>query len=269
MLHQDHYIPICESVFHYRQWGTGREWLFCFHGYGEDAASFGFLAAELGERFTLIAIDMPFHGQTAWNEGLLLQPGQLVSLINQVKPADQPMRILGYSMGGRIALHLLGLIPGQISGMVLVAPDGLHNNPWQRIATTTRAGNRLFRLLMRCPAPMLLPLQLFAKLGLFNRRLLRFIRYYLDEAGQRKKLYQRWTTLRRFNADTKKLARTIRENRIPVSLVFGHYDTVILAKHGYRFSKLTGDQVKVTVLEAGHQLLKEKHAALISKLLVQ
>lgn len=269
MTHQDHYIPIRESIFHYRQWGTGREWLFCFHGYGEDTASFGFLAEELGKRFTLIAIDMPFHGQTVWNGRLLLQPGQLVSLINRVKPADQPMRILGYSMGGRIALHLLGLIPGQISGMVLLAPDGLHNNPWQRIATTTRPGNRLFHLLMRWPGPMLLPLQLAAKLGLFNQRLLRFIRYYLDDAGQRKKLYQRWTTLRRFNADKKKLAVIIRENRIPVSLIFGRYDTVILAKHGYRFRKRTGARVTITVLEAGHQLLKEKHAALITKLLVQ
>lgn len=263
------YIPFQRSKLHYLRWGEGPEWLFCFHGYGEDAASFDFLPDELGARFTLIAIDLPFHGRTDWQEGLLFTPQQLIGLIHQIKPADQPMHLLGYSMGGRLALQLLGMIPGEIRKILLVAPDGLHRNPWQKIATQTRIGNRLFHWLMQYPQPMLAPLHLAAKMGFYDRNLLRFIHYYLDDADQRALLYKRWTTLRLFRADTEKLAAVIQQHKIPVTLLFGKYDRVILAKFGYAFRQKAAGCVQVVEIEAGHQLLREKHRALISELLVQ
>lgn len=263
------YIPFQRSSIHYLRWGEGPEWLFCFHGYGEDAGSFAFLPDTLGERFTIIAIDLPFHGRTDWQEELQFTPEQLVGLIHQIKPADQPMHLLGYSMGGRVVLQLLGMIPGEIRKILLVAPDGLHRNPWQKIATQTRMGNRLFYWLMKHPLPMLAPLDLAAKAGLYNRNLLRFIHYYLDDAGQRTLLYKRWTTLRLFRADTGKLAAILQTYAIPVNLLFGKYDRVILSRHGHAFREKAGELIQVTEIDAGHQLLREKHRAIISELLVQ
>lgn len=269
MLPASLYITFQQSAIHYLRWGSGSEWLFCFHGYGEEATSFGFLANSLGKWFTIIAIDMPFHGRTEWNEGLLMEPDQLVRIIHKIKPPGATMHLLGYSMGGRISLQLASMLPEEISRLVLVAPDGLHRNPWQKIATRTKAGNCLFARLMKNPTPMMVPLKLAARMGLYDANLLRFINHYLNDAEQRALLYQRWTTLRKFRARANELSRVIQQHRIPVELLFGRYDRVILSKHGYRFSRKTGDMVKVTVLEAGHQLLKEKHHHLISELLVQ
>ena len=263
------YIPFLRSGIHYLQWGRGKEWLFCFHGYGEEASSFGFLAEILGERFTIVAIDLPFHGLTDWKEGLLMQPAQLISIIHKIKPAGATMQLLGYSMGGRISLQLLSDIPEEINRLVLVAPDGLHRNPWQKMATRTSAGNRLFAWLMQQPYPMMAPLKLAAKLGLYDKNLLRFIEYYLNDKEQRRLLYQRWTTLRHFRARPEKLTGIINKHSIKLNLLFGKYDRVIRTKHGLHFQQKAGSLVSVTEIEAGHQLLREKHRELISELLVQ
>src|ERR1700744_2686965 len=100
-----HFLSFRSSRFHYSSWGTGNRILFAFHGYGESAATFEFLEAALGQDFTIIAPDMPFHGATEWKEdGLFFDPHDLLSLMEAIA-AGLPGReegwwLLGYSMGG-------------------------------------------------------------------------------------------------------------------------------------------------------------------------
>ncbi|MDB5211951.1 MAG: alpha/beta hydrolase fold protein [Sediminibacterium sp.] len=255
------------SHIHYTRYGHGPDLVFCFHGYGEDARSFAVLEEILGERFTLIAIDFPFHGSTDWQEGLLFEPSDMLSIIDILNPSRQQMHFLGYSMGGRVALQLLQLIPQQVSKVVLIATDGLHKNKWQWLATRTKIGNRLFAFSMKHPFIMNGLLDLLSRLGIYNNSLLKFIHYYLDDVEQRMILYRRWTTMRMFRPRLSVLKNIIQKNKIPVKMLFGKYDRVILAKHGHHFSKNAGDLVTVTEIEAGHQLLREKHIQLIADLL--
>ena len=111
-------------------------------------------------------------------------------------------------------------------------------------------------------------MDLGGKLGLYNKSLIKFVHYYLDDAEQRMILYRRWTTMRKFRPDKGLLKSTIVKNKIPLSIVFGRYDRVILSKHGNSFSKNAEEYIRVIVLEAGHQLLKEKHVPLIAQLLL-
>ncbi len=268
MATESHYISFRSSRIHYIRMGRGAEWLFCFHGYGEDGNSFALFETELGNRFTLIAIDFPFHGKTDWQEGLSFEPADLINIIDQIKPKHLPMHLLGYSMGGRVALQLLQLIPEKVSRLVLVAPDGLHKNKWQWLATRTKIGNRLFAFSMRRPFIMNSLLDLLSRLRLYNNSLLKFIHYYLDDVEQRMILYRRWTTMRKFRPDKGLLKKIIIEDKIPVRLLFGKYDRVILAKHGKDFSNHSNGYIRVVEIDAGHQLLREKHLPLIVELLV-
>src|SRR6267142_2769 len=143
----EHFIAFRSSSFHYSFWGSGERILFAFHGYGESAATFEFLAETLGRDFTIIALDMPFHGQTEWKEeGLFFDPQDLLSVMEGIA-AGLPGReegwwLLGYSMGGRIALQVLELVPARVRRLVMLAPDGLFVNPWYWVSTQTRPGNR-------------------------------------------------------------------------------------------------------------------------------
>jgi hypothetical protein len=50
-------------------------------------------------------------------------------------------------------------------------------------------------------------------------------------------------------------------------MLFGKFDRVILAKNGWQFSKQSGGYITVTEIDAGHQLLREKHVPLITSFL--
>jgi pimeloyl-ACP methyl ester carboxylesterase len=247
--------------------GTGPEWLFCFHGYGELGSSFNLFEELLGRSYTLVSIDFPYHGETDWQEGLLFDVPDLINIINLIKPAEQPFSIMGYSMGGRVALQLLQTIPSKINSLLLVAPDGLHKNKWQWLSTKTIIGKRLFAYTMKNPSWIMGLLPVVLKLGIFNKSLLKFVRYYLDDAAQREILYRRWITMRKFSPNKTLLKECIINNKIPVSLVFGKYDRIIISKHGWAFRKNAESYITVTELEAGHLLLREKYAHLIAELI--
>src|ERR1700761_6282346 len=121
----DDFLLFRSSRIHYTVWGTGDQLLFAFHGYGESAASFSILGEELDPVLTFVAIDLPFHGRTEWKEGLFLSPADLVACMEEIAVRLAARRekwwLLGYSMGGRVALELLEQAPERIEKMVLLA----------------------------------------------------------------------------------------------------------------------------------------------------
>ncbi len=244
----------------------GKKLLFCFHGYGEDAESFAFLETILGKNFDIIALDFPFHGLTDWKDELLFTDTDLINIIDLIASSTQKISILGYSMGGRIALHLLQTNPQKIEQLVLVAPDGFHHNIWHKISTQTFIGNKIFAFTMKHPLWMFALMKLFYKLNLFNKSIFNFVHYYLDDENSRWMLYKRWTTMRRFHPNLHLLKMIIQKNKIPIGLLFGKFDRVILTKHGLTFQRSLENFVEVKEIEAGHQLLKLKYAKEITDL---
>lgn len=259
-----HILKYKNSNISYRRYGESRKLLFCFHGYGENAGSFAFLETILGKTFEIIAIDFPFHGLTEWHEELLFTNTDLINIINLIASPKQTFSILGYSMGGRVALHLLQTNPDRIEQLVLVAPDGFHHNIWHRFSTKTFIGNKLFAFTMKHPFWLFGLMKLFYKLHLFNKNIFTFVHYYLDDKESRLMLYKRWTTMRKFNPDLHLVKTIIQKNKIPIGLLFGKYDHVILTKHGLTFQNNIEELVEVKELKAGHQLLKLKYATEIA-----
>ncbi|HEY8971761.1 MAG TPA: alpha/beta fold hydrolase, partial [Puia sp.] len=231
-----HSLTFSQSCISYYRWGKGPRLLLCFHGYGESAPGFSFLEDILGDAFTILAIDLPFHGQTDWKEAPLT-PATLLTIIDEiisanVCPSDEPPAaapvpvelppaapvqaiptpekgapplagssgwwLMGYSMGGRIALSLLEHAPERIDRLILLAPDGLVVNPWYWLATQTRPGRQLFKWTMYHPGWFFLVLRMGNKLGLVNPSVYKFVANYVDNKEIRSALYTRWTGLRLF-----------------------------------------------------------------------
>ena len=268
----EHFISFRSSRFHYSLWGEGKRILFAFHGYGESAAAFAFLTETLAKDFTIIAPDLPFHGQTEWKEDrLFFDAPDLLALLEEIA-AGLPGReagwwLLGYSMGGRVALQLLQLAPHRVQRLVLLAPDGLFVNPWYWLATRTSPGNRLFRWTMKRPAWLFLLLRTGNRLRLVNPSLYKFAAHYIDDDQVRASLYTRWTTMRGFRPHLPHIAGIIREKKIPVALIYGSYDRIILSKRGERFQRRTAPYCRLTLLPAGHQLLQPKFMEVIANAL--
>lgn len=271
---QNRFITYKTSAIHYRLFGNGSELLFCFHGYGENAESFAFLAEALGRDYTLVAIDMPFHGKTEWKENLLFTPQQLVEIITQItnqlpnQSTNHPINLLGYSMGGRVVLQLLQLIPSQIKRAVLVAPDGLHKNKLYRFVTQTAIGSKLFKHAMYKPKRLLWVLNHAGRFKLAHTAIIKIGHYYLDDGAERIKLYERWTTMRRFKPNLLQARQQITKHAVQVRFLFGKYDSIILSKRSDVFTEDI-HHVQVRVIDAGHRLMQEKYVAEIVRLLYE
>lgn len=260
---QTNFLSFGSSRLSYSCWGTGDKLLLCFHGYGESAASFSFLESSFGQEFTILAIDMPFHGETEWEEGLFFDPVDLQAIVKKVVSSSPGFRkgwwLLGYSMGGRVALQLLELMPDKIERLVLVAPDGLKVNGWYWLATQTGWGNWLFRWTMQHPGWFFLILRAGNKLGLVNRSVYKFTFNYIGDWLVRNDLYKRWTTMRAFRPDMKAIRSLILEKGIPVRLLYGQYDRIIRWETGEKFRQRIEPYGRLEIAPAGHQLLHVKH----------
>ena len=111
-----------DSAVSYYRFGHGPKQVCCFHGYGESAQSFAFLEGSIGNEYTFHAIDLPFHGQTVWKQGLDFTVSDLQQIISLLPEAANSKPVLfGFSLGGRIALSLYQSQPQNISKLVLLA----------------------------------------------------------------------------------------------------------------------------------------------------
>lgn len=266
---QTGHYALGKSCIAYSWCGTGPKLLFCFHGYGESADSFAFLEDTLGKDYTIVAVDLPFHGQTDWQESLFFDPADLLTLLEEIA-ARLPGRttawtLLGYSMGGRVALHLVQLAPEKVGKLVLLAPDGLQMNPWYWLATQTRPGNRLFSFTMQHPNWFFFFLRLGNVLKLVNPGIYKFTARYIDNIKVRQNLYARWTVMQAFRPGLNGIRDIIRSRNIAVRLVYGRYDRIIRAERGERFRKGIENFCTLQLLSTGHHLLQAANLEIIEK----
>ncbi len=266
---QSHFLTYKSSMIHYYRAGNGNRLLFCFHGYGESGQSFSLLEDHTGKDFSMISIDLPFHGKTDWKEGLDFTPQQLKEIM-ELAAGDlysAPIYLLGYSLGGRIALGLLELIADKTKKIVLLAPDGLKLSRWYRLATQSRLGNRLFRFTMKNPGWLFSLMSVAGKIGKGNPGIYKFGNNYIRDKQSRDELYKRWTSMRRFKPNLVAIKSLILKHQIPVRLLYGRHDRVMRFEHGEKFRKGIDTFCDLTILPAGHQLLQEKNLETIIQLL--
>lgn len=248
----------------YRCFGQGPVIALCFHGYGENAAGFEFLGKHAGGNYTFIAADLPFHGQTEWKEGLNFTGRDLEEVVTGILKQEEisnerPLTLIGFSLGGRIALSLFQFYAYKIERLVLLAPDGLKVNRWYWLATQTFAGNKFFSFTMKHPGWFFGMLKMLNKLGLVNASIYKFVHHYIGDPEIRKMLYTRWTTLRKIKPGLNEIKKKILAENTAVRLLYGKHDRIILSSVGEKFRKGIEARCKLVVIHSGHQVLHEKH----------
>ncbi|WP_207497112.1 alpha/beta fold hydrolase [Aridibaculum aurantiacum] len=264
------YIQHTHSDFHYRKYGSGQKLVFAFHGYGRDSYTFYFLEKHLGKTHTIIAIDLPFHGLTEWDKELTFHPEYLVQVIQEIRKQQDKLNeqfvLMGFSMGGRIALHLAQIMHKHVDRLVLVAPDGLKVNFWHWLATRTWGGNKLMHHTINHPQWLQKTLGFAERTGMITKSIAGFVHYYVDDEEQRLILFRRWTTMRKFVPNLTKLKRLIKKQKMQVRMLFGKHDKVILYTGGQHFIQGIEDLARVRIIESGHNLLHEFHGRQIASM---
>jgi 2-succinyl-6-hydroxy-2,4-cyclohexadiene-1-carboxylate synthase len=183
------------------------------HGFTHTGRSWDPVIEAAGERYRPIAPDMRGHGTASDREPVTLEA--VIGDVASLTPAD--FTLVGYSMGGRIALHAALALPERVERLVLVGASPGIADPAER-AIRRRADERLADEIEQ------LPIEEFARRWASNPVL----------AGQ-----PGWVHEDRLRNTTAGLARALRglgtgallslwdrlpELRVPVLLVVGERD---------------------------------------------
>ncbi|MEP7373783.1 MAG: alpha/beta hydrolase [Chitinophagaceae bacterium] len=251
----------------YYRFGSGPNPAICFHGYGEDGRLYSFLEKYAGQDYTFYCIDLPFHGETEWNEALVFTHNDLQQISRKICGLDNAksgtsspeLTLVGFSLGGRIALSLYQAKPESIKKIILLAPDGLRVNPWYWFATQTWIGNQIFRFSMKYPGWFFGFLKVINKLGLVNASVFKFVNFYIGNKEARQLLYKRWMTLRKLKPNLPRIKNGIRQYKTQTRLLYGKYDRIILPLRGEEFKKDIEEFCTLTIIDSGHQVVHENH----------
>ena len=108
--------------------GTGPD-VVLLHGWALHGGMWGPWVDELSRRARLHLVDLPGHGRSRWPEGA----ATLRDLARAVSPhVPQGAAVLGWSLGGMVALELARSRPGDLAALVLIAttPCFLAREDW-------------------------------------------------------------------------------------------------------------------------------------------
>jgi 2-succinyl-6-hydroxy-2,4-cyclohexadiene-1-carboxylate synthase len=102
--------------------------LVLLHGFTQNRNCWGPAAADLAVDHEVVRVDLPGHGRSSAVEAGLWDAARLVAELGG------PASYLGYSMGGRVALHLAVADPAIVRRLIVVGASGGIDDPHARDA---------------------------------------------------------------------------------------------------------------------------------------
>ncbi|MBM0126793.1 alpha/beta fold hydrolase [Pimelobacter simplex] len=91
---------------------TGSRVVF-LHGLFGQGKNWTGIAKRLAERHRVLLVDLPHHGRSAWPERFDL--AETAALVAGVLPDDEPVALVGHSLGGKVAMVLALLHPERVA----------------------------------------------------------------------------------------------------------------------------------------------------------
>lgn len=239
--------------------GSGSKLLIAFHGFGHDAGVFTPLAQSLPVDYTLVAIDLPGHGQTQWTD-THIRKKDLMAIVQGIKNdcAVERFSLLGYSLGGRVCLNIVEQQPNWIDKLVLLASDGLQKNIWYHLATQNILGRAVFKSVVHQPEGWLRKAEFLRKYKLLDESRMKFVRHQLMNATVRGRLSYVWPVTSRLIANIPIIKWNINKHKIEVHLFMGKYDRIFPIAQGEAFIKKLKN-AQLHLLDTGHNLLTPEY----------
>jgi pimeloyl-ACP methyl ester carboxylesterase len=121
-------VPIRGLAHHLVHWGPDSDDpVLLLHGFADCAATFQFVADEIGPELPLVAVDWRGFGASARSPGGYWFPdycADLEELVDRLCPRA-PARLVGHSMGGNVAMIYAGVRPARVRALVNLEGIGL------------------------------------------------------------------------------------------------------------------------------------------------
>lgn len=261
-----YYLEHRDGRIHCLQFGTGERLLIALHGFADRARLFAVLEKALEERFTVVAFDLPFHGQTAWPHETFTKD-DLLAIVRQIRErlGRERLSLMGFSFGARLAQALLPDLLPQLDRLLLLAPDGIRT---QGMWLATRTPMWVRRWLARALQEPALVLRLIAwgqRLHVVPPLVAQFLRFNLSRPERRRRMFGCWLALNSFYLSRRTLRAIWEQSALPVDIFIGTKDDTI---HGKTIHRLAHGlpHVRLFSLPSGHRIVSEALAERMTQL---
>ncbi|MBE9466106.1 alpha/beta fold hydrolase [Dyadobacter subterraneus] len=262
------------KILHYHKLGRGPKILLAFHGIGQTGLTcFKSFSELLGDHYTIYAFDLFFHGQSkgiygndAFSEQDIVTKILWKKLISDFLEENQINRfdIAAFSMGGRFALATMESFSTKIDNAFLIAPDGVSEHLLYTLASRFWPTRKLFHWVLKHPDTLIKSANIFEKLGLIHKSLIRFTQFMLSDPKRQETIYRSWLAFRMLKFDISVVYKKLVATR--VYLFIGKHDKLLKAKDVEKLSEFLPDN-QYFLLAAGHGNLVEKAAVKIQELM--
>jgi pimeloyl-ACP methyl ester carboxylesterase len=244
----------------YNVYGTGNKVLIAFHGFTKDSTDYKMFENLLGNTYTIFAVDLFYHGKTKLNAKKIKSftneqlKDIIAGFITHLKA--QKFSVIGYSMGGKIALFTLQNFNEKIENSFLLAPDGLKMIFWNWWVTKTKTGKYTYGYTIKKPQLVYNIAKIGTSTRILPQKIEKFVELNFGRKGIRLKIYRVWQLYKNINIDTEKINNNFKEKNKEILIFGGYKDPIIKIKFLKDFTK-KNRTFKLIELKAGHDLFKE------------
>ncbi len=254
---QSFYIDFKNARIHCLRFGQGERLLIALHGFGDRARLFAILEKALAERYTVVAFDLPFHGQTEWPERSFSK-ADLMGIVHTILRRENKERLclMGYSFGARLCQALMPDLLPQLDKLYLLAPDGIQTKGMSTaVRTPMWVRQFLFRILKK-PAWFLQLLNLGRRLGVVPPLIVHFLSFNITRPERFLRTFGCWFALDSFYLPRHRINAIWRESGLRVDIYFGTKDEMIRYKTVKKMVEGIRT-VRIYLMDAGHRLIGE------------
>ncbi|MEL6671922.1 MAG: alpha/beta hydrolase [Bacteroidota bacterium] len=171
--------------------GEGKRLLLCLHGYLQVKEMWRVVFSEIPEGWQILTVDLPLFGKTEWHDQRKpLDKHFLDAFWQELQDRfpDKQIYLMGFSMGGKLAMCMQLRSPKPVPHVVLIAPDGIKSNFLHRVAMFSSWGKAVFRFFLGKPNFVLGLAQRVHQIGWIDSFLLRFVRINVSTSEQRNRI---------------------------------------------------------------------------------
>ncbi len=239
--------PISQDRLYVHHYGHGPRIMLSVHGFGRNGRRMERLALALGEHFTTFAPDLPYHGKSEWVRQQYL-PAELAALFNRLLAdyQDQPVYLLGHSLGGRLLSATLPLLEHpDVRDLALVAPDGAGGRYTNWIDTLPRSLVRPLAKFSERPRYLLRLSQWLRRRGVINQYSAEYLSYNLKDGTFRRRLAGSLRSILHFPPRPEELEVALRKRNITATVFAGDRDPLL---HHERLESVYGPLPSVNVM---------------------
>ncbi len=243
------------SSISYLRLGLGNRLLICFHGFGDHAVIWRNLEKKMGDKFTLIAIDLPFHGHTDWQQKTM-QITDFEEIIHKILAIENVERfsLAGFSFGARIVAKLLVSKADLIDTAFLFSPDGFGTKGLKMATLIPIFVRRFVQFLFKRPAVFVQIIEWLFKKKWIAKSVHWFFSQNIGHSQRRKRLFFYWLSLNGFEVKLPIFKKKLIESGIPTHIFLGNLDDIVPLSIG-TFLSTDAPNIQLHIIESDHQIL--------------